>query len=92
LPAAKKGWSSTSTPASCTQGLVVRSVQAGTAPRMPSLASSSVPEHCAPISGRAGSSRSAERTAGSAAISRVRMPLPTITASAAHASAKVAVA
>ena len=38
LPAAKNGWFSTSTPASCTHGLVVRSVQAGTLPSRPSLA------------------------------------------------------
>lgn len=56
LPLATKGWFSTSTPASSTQGFVVRSVQAGTASSSPSLASTSVPEHCAPSSCRAGSS------------------------------------
>ena len=33
LPCAKNGWLSTSTPASITHGLVVRSVHAGTAPK-----------------------------------------------------------
>ena len=50
LPCATKGASMTSTPASITQGLVVRSVQAGRSPIRPSFASSKVPEHCAPIS------------------------------------------
>ncbi len=56
LPCATNGASSTRTPASITQGLVVRSVQAGRSPIKPSLARISVPEHCAPISCRAGSS------------------------------------
>src|SRR3990167_1816764 len=89
LPRATNGWFSTSTPASCTQGLVVRSVQAGRPSSRPSLASTSVPEHCAPSSCRAGSSRSCAIKAASATTSRVCMPLPTMTASAAQASPKV---
>jgi hypothetical protein len=86
LPAAKNGWFSTSTPASCTHGLVVRSVHAGMAPSRPSFARTSVPEHCAAISWRAASSRSADMTCASATTSRVLTPLPTITASAVTAA------
>ncbi|MNC45901.1 hypothetical protein D3C75_948910 [compost metagenome] len=67
LPCATKGASTTLTPASTTQGLVVRSVQAGRSPIRPSLASSRVPEHWAPINWRDGSSFSCDRKAGSAA-------------------------
>ena len=51
-----------------------------------------MPEHWAPTSWRCGSSFSADRIAGSLAISRVFIPLPTMTASAAQASASVACA
>jgi hypothetical protein len=40
---AKNGWLSTSTPAATTQGLLTRSVQAGTPSSSPSLAGTSAP-------------------------------------------------
>ena len=86
----EEGPVSTSTPASLTQGFVVRSVQAGTPSSRPSLARTSVPEHCAASSCRAGSSRNAPSGLGSATTSRVCMPLPTMTASAAQASSRLA--
>jgi len=45
-----------------------------------------VPEHCAPISCREGSSLIRESRPASATISRVLMPLPMMTASASRAN------
>ena len=69
-----------------TQGFVVKSVQAGRSPISPSLASSNVPEHCAPMSCRRGSSLMRESKAASAAYSRVLTPLPMMMASASAAN------
>ena len=83
---------STSTPASTTQGLLTRSVQAGTSSSSPSRASTSVPEHWPATSCRDGSSRpSGPMMAGSAITSRVCVPLPTTTASASQASSRLAI-
>ena len=90
LPRAKNGCSSTATPASCTQGRVVRSVQAGASASRPRRASTKAPEHCAPKSWRAGSNLSRAIMAASDTMSRVCAPLPTSTASAADASSSVA--
>ncbi len=67
----------------------MRSVHAGTSASIPSLARMSVPEHCAPMSWRVGSKLRADMILESFTISRVLMPLPTITASAEGISARV---
>jgi hypothetical protein len=90
LSRAKNGWFRTSTPAAATHGLVVKSVQAGMPSSSPSRASTSAPEHWAAISCRDGSRRRSSRMIiRSSVTSRVAMPLPTITASAPHASSRV---
>lgn len=67
---------------SSTHGFVVMSVQAGPPCSSPSLARNSVPEHWAPSSCRAGPSFIYAINSVSATTCRVRIPMPTITASA----------
>ena len=75
-------------PASTTQGLVVKSVQAGKPFKRPRVASSKVPEHCAQINCLAGSSFNLSSMLLSLAISRVYMPLPNSTTSALLANSR----
>lgn len=63
--------------------------QAGIFTSSPSLASSKVPEHCAPMSGLVESSLRCVIKPESSATSRVFVPLPMMTASVSHVSAKV---
>ena len=82
FPSAWNGASSTSMSQASTNGRLFMSVHAGIPVNKPSRASTSAPEHCAPISCREGSSGNRDSIRSSATTSRAFTPLPISTTSA----------